>query len=429
MAVPRAQLGGTMGSGLYPSASPPLDIANAITAATQGASTLIQNAYLRKRAKAEDDRQARIDQQQEAERTYQHGQDTIRNAYAQAQEGRASAAAGEASTRQAAEDYESGIRPDAGPVVPQMLPHPEGMNVPDLPIPGTSQPSPRIALSGGRFLDPSQTPEARKKAEQAAQLDATASRLVAAGIRGPDGKPYSKDALMAIISVDPTAISSLLTPKAPILGSPAYNDAQKAAAKARTEGNAAGGGGSAGTTTKLDRQINDQQQVVGTAERAIPKIRPPQAMAVDQYGVNPNFDAAAGRSFVADSTAKAGVYEKEKGTLDRMREARGDRSYEAPTPKPEADPHATAKDAHAKAVAAVKASDLSEEEKTTQITAANRLYQQAIGAMPKAPLSHDEGTAKAADSASRASWAARNPPKPGETLEQYKARGAAALGR
>lgn len=69
MAVPRAQLGGPFGGGPVASSAPSIDVAGAIDAAVNGASSLLQNALIRKiaeRREARETQRLQLDMQREA---------------------------------------------------------------------------------------------------------------------------------------------------------------------------------------------------------------------------------------------------------------------------------------------------------------------------------------------------------------------------
>ncbi|MHB1095565.1 MAG: hypothetical protein ACYC3F_05270 [Gemmatimonadaceae bacterium] len=92
--------------------------------------------------------------------------------------------------------------------------------------------------------------------------------------------------------------------------------AQTAAEWARARG-----AGSERSNPRLDRQINDQEQVVSAAARAVPTKREGTA----QIGTDGKpFNAAAAAAFVADSTTKARTVDTERARLDALKSVRGD---------------------------------------------------------------------------------------------------------
>lgn len=81
---------------------------------------------------------------------------------------------------------------------------------------------------------------------------------------------------------------------------------------------ARGGAGGAGD---LNKQINDQEQVLGAAAKAVPTERPPMARVLP--GGQP-IDPDLAARFVADSTGKAAVAGREREKLDALKVLRGD---------------------------------------------------------------------------------------------------------
>lgn len=214
MAVPRAQLGGAFGSGVYPTAPHQIDVAGIINAAAGGASSLLQGAYLRKVAERNYANSQAMQRSAAAQRTFENTRQTTQDTLAAQRYAEEKQRADRDYNLRVEENRQKALAAGIDPVQ-QIVPPTT------LPIANTPSQEPGIAT-----LDQTAPPPAPRPAQPITPL-----RVPMAGISTPEQYNPAHDVGLQ---------RSIKLRSIPVARPPVDLGAVKAEATARAQGTAAG---------------------------------------------------------------------------------------------------------------------------------------------------------------------------------------------